>query len=199
MERSREYVLERLGSWYSERIEKNYTDDYAKDVRDRLIERLRGTGIPTSPLEGFVSQASQMLFAESFFIHVYPTSEMVVEGRKSRRKEFGRRGVNQFRNLYEFVREVRNLSNRDMEHELTDREIDEIFVKSFSTLGEAFNAFKTFYDALPKIIKQRLDEGKMSEEDHRRWYAWSVISEALSPLIVSKAFDDLKERGQDFK
>lgn len=178
MTRSREYALERLDKWYADKFRINYTEDIAAKMREQLFEsaknkddNIRNEVARFAPL---LSRENQIEIAEKYFSLSYASTEKLIEDLVNYKElpngvkeEYVNPLIKQFDRFKGFVEGVRQVSCQNLEREVTDNEINQVFINSFGG-HEGFTDFMLKYmQALSYILDLDSRKGKISNSEFK--------------------------------
>ena len=210
MLKSREYVLERLDQWYSDRFRKYYTYEFGAEIAERMNESVKERKDFKFNLEKIIpmvekrySREAQIKEAEEYFTQAYSTMEGMAEGMpiegetiddipKGTREEYFDPMFEQFGKLTEFVEYVRKTANEDITKELTDEDINKGFLNTFGG-HEGFSEFvESYISIFPYLFDLMVSQGQMSRELADDAVIMLEVGKEQIPYLNETLFGDLK-------
>jgi hypothetical protein len=192
MERSREYVLNRLDRWYADQVKRNYTPEVAQEYRDRVLGSLEHPDSLSKVEEILAKQDAfdpevMVQYYSSFFSNFWNAAEQSFSGLEldvaaapeGVRVEYFEPFMKVFQTLTSMVDSVRSLSNDVFPDELSDGQVRDALFKPVGGLEgycnfsgqaiKAFNAFQNVTDLFEEDwIKDYLNACERTTEDFNR-------------------------------
>ncbi len=203
MAQSREYVLQRLDKWYSDRLRRGYTAEFAEDLIKKLTcsSSASGNSFLNFSLNLLLSPEAQIESAKTCFTNGYAQLERIMGGTSLEgaflsevpigiREEYVDPVFKSFRLFDSFVERVRDSVRHDFDKAISDSDIDRNFLETFGDY-RFFSGFiiSTLRKSLPLF-------DVISESKAQNDFMSGIIETAITvlPYVHERILGDLKKR-----
>lgn len=203
MEKSREYALERLDRWHSQRVERNYTPNLEREIRrvaleaipkkasseavDIILKAVSREGLKHSPIftSGY-SQIEQSIALARENGYAFGGVPLQFDG------EYSQPALKACEGITSFVEITRRRVDEIFPEELTDRNIDSLFVSAFGSR----EGYKAQNIALLETVMPLMDlQRRLGFISQDLYDLARVTAEAMKKVngqLVDAIFPDIK-------
>jgi hypothetical protein len=210
---SKEYVLQVLDKWYSERVKKSYT----KNDADRLeieavniLDSLEGFSVEERielepELLGRCSVDAMVEEAGSYFSRAYATVEGLKEGLELSgqrisdlpegvRKEYLDDPLKSYEPMQRFVTSVRKRSQDKFPEDLTFEDIDKSFIETFGNCNNFISFSNSLLNSGLVLVDFAVSQGRLPRKAYDYTEKFIKILRPFNMEFLRKTFGDLESR-----
>ena len=205
-----QYVLEELDKWYGSRVKKSITQldiDQIKDIPLRELGKIESLKPEQreqirKELSDKVTLSSMIGEAQQLFTKYYALIEAVKEGYKIKemplhetppgvREEYYGPYITACGKLEEFVNSVREKSDEKFPENLTDKDIDYCFIRTFENPSGFAECGKKINNASLLLYDLALIRGVLSKEQFQYMERNIRAMNPFFDIVANKIFGDL--------